>query len=107
MSYLDQIKDVHPVADVLLISGDKGGESETDFTLGAQERVASTKGVTDGGWILNKYRVASRGDEKLGLTPTQLAAAVANAAADETNESKDKAPSDYQDRKSTRLNSSH
>jgi hypothetical protein len=95
MAYLDQIKDVHGVADVLLISGDKGGEDETEFTLGAQERVASTKGVKDDGWILNKYRVASRGDEKLGLTPPQLAAAVAGAASDEANESKDKAPSDY------------
>jgi hypothetical protein len=95
MGYLDQIKDRHPFVDVLLISGDKGGESDDDFTLGAQQRVASTKGVKDGGWILNKYRVASRGDEKLGLSPTQVAAAVANALADETNESKDKAASDY------------
>ncbi|HEX6860986.1 MAG TPA: Z1 domain-containing protein [Caulobacteraceae bacterium] len=95
MSYLDQIKDVHPVADVLLISGDKGGEDEMQFTLGAQERVASKKGVRDGGWILNKYRVASRGDEKLGLTPQQIALAVENAAADAANESKGKAASDY------------
>lgn len=89
MNYLDQIKDMHPVADVLLVSGDKGGDSKENFTLGGQERIASPKGVSEGSWILNKYRVASRGDEKLGLTTPQIAEAVANAATE------GKAPSDY------------
>lgn len=89
MNYLDQIKDMHPVADVLLVSGDKGGDSKENFTLGGQERIASPKGVSEGSWILNKYRVSSRGDEKLGLTTPQIAEAVANAATE------GKAPSDY------------
>jgi hypothetical protein len=93
MAYLDQIADRFPVADVLLISGDKGGEDEEAFTLGGQERTA--KDVAGDAWRLNRYRVASRGDEKLGLSPDQVAEAVKLALEDETNESKDKAPSDY------------
>jgi hypothetical protein len=93
MAYLDQIADRFPVADVLLISGDKGGEDEEACTLGGQERAA--KDVAGDAWRLNRYRVASRGDEKLGLSPDQVAEAVKLALEDETNESKDKTPSDY------------
>jgi hypothetical protein len=93
MAYLDQIEDRFPLADVLLISGDKGGDSETEYRLGGQERTA--KDVSGDGWRLNRYRVASRGDEKLGLLPDQAAEAVRYALEDEANESKDKAPSDY------------
>jgi hypothetical protein len=91
MAYLDQIRDRHPVMDVLLISGDKGGESETARTLGRQERTVSDKAVDDGGWRLNGYRVASRGDEKLMLSEQQVADAVESAASDETG----KGVSDY------------
>lgn len=94
MTYLDQIRDRHPLVDVLLISGDKGGESETAHTLGAQQRTASAKAVADGGWRLNGYRVASRGDEKLLLSDEQVARAVALAASNEEKKS-DSAPSDY------------
>jgi hypothetical protein len=94
MDYLEQIRGKYPGVDVLLISGDKGGESETGFTLGAQERDASEKRIRDGGWLLSSYRVASRGDEKLGLTDPQLAQARNDALNDERNESEDKAPSD-------------
>lgn len=94
MTYLDQIRDRHPVMDVLLISGDKGGESEIARTLGAQQRTVSDKAVDDGGWRLNGYRVASRGDEKLMLSEQQVADAVESAASDETGKA-DKDVSDY------------
>lgn len=94
MTYLDQIRDRHPVMDVLLISGDKGGENPAKHALGAQQRAVSAKSVVDGGWRLNGYRVASRGDEKLMLSEAQVAEAVASAANDETGQS-DKGPSDY------------
>lgn len=94
MNYLDKIRDRHPVVDVLLISGDKGGVSETGRTLGVQQRNAAEKSVADGGWRLNGYRVASRGDEKLMLSAQQIARAVAQAASEEAGKS-DKGPSDY------------
>lgn len=91
MTYLEQIRDRHPVMDVLLISGDKGGESEAARTLGAQQRTVSEKAIVDGGWLLNGYRVASRGDEKLMLSEDQVSDAVAMAASEEA----DKGVSDY------------
>jgi hypothetical protein len=54
----------HPHGDVLLISKDSNRAGR--FHLGAQER-ASSRGWDGDSWRLNKQRVASRGDEKLGL----------------------------------------
>lgn len=93
MAYLDLIANEYPVGDVLLISGDKGGADAEAHTLGGQERTA--KDAAAEGWILNKYRVASRGDEKLGLSKEQLLAADKIAIEDENNQSKDKTASDF------------
>lgn len=71
VTYLERIAEKRPLTDVLLISpggtpGDRG-----PFTLNHQVRVVG-KGQPDGtAWRLNKDRVASRGDEKLGLDDTQ------------------------------------
>jgi hypothetical protein len=96
MAYLDKIKAAHPVVDVLLISLQSGGEDEAAFKLGAQQRDASmaAERIKDGGWLLSKHRVASRGDEKLGLTDAQIERAKERAREDPENESKDKAASD-------------
>lgn len=94
MAYLEQIQEQHPVVDVLLISGDKGGESESAHSLGAQERSASAETVSDGGWRLNGYRVASRGDERLMLRDEQVAAAISRAALEQAGKP-DKGLSDY------------
>lgn len=88
VEYLRAISEKYPKGDVLLIS--KGAGDPDRFRLGAQERTAED--ATSEKWRLSGYRVASRGDEKLGLTPEQLKAAEALAADD--SESKSKKPSD-------------
>jgi hypothetical protein len=62
-NYLMSIGEKYPVGDVLLISTESG--QETRYHLGVQRR--SSKGWSGDKWKLNKLRVASRGDEKLGL----------------------------------------
>ena len=90
VSYLEKISDSYPVGDVLLISTGKDGG---DFRLGVQERAVRT--IRDDSWLLNGYRVASRGDEKLGLTPDQLAKAEAQAQDGEGNEGKKPSDTHY------------
>ncbi len=68
VSYLHAIADKYPEGDVLLISVSKAGEDADRHRLGTQERKSDT---VDGAWRTAGYRVASRGDEKLGLTDTQ------------------------------------
>lgn len=71
ISYLRALFEKHPLGDVLLISP---GSGNNPYCLNGQLRVvANLKGTA---WQLNKDRVASRGDEKLGLSPEQQAAAV-------------------------------
>lgn len=71
VSYLERIATKRPLADVLLISPTGGSGGETPFALRNQVRVVG-KGQPDGTlWRLNKDRVASRGDEKLGLSDAQ------------------------------------
>ena len=62
---------------MLLISVKKNGEDAAGFRLGSQER-ASAKQIGDA-WRTSKDRVASRGDEKLGLTEGQKSEAEAIA----------------------------
>lgn len=88
MDYLYAISERFPYGDVLLIS--KGPGVPEEFTLGAQER--SAKNATSNEWRLSKHRLASRGDEKLGLSESQLTMA-AEEAKNDTN-SKVNKPSD-------------
>ena len=76
MNYLRSIAEKHPIGDVLLISKNNG--QETRYRLGAQER--SSDGWKDDIWRVNQYRVASRGDEKLGLSGEQKKLAAEKAA---------------------------
>jgi hypothetical protein len=78
-AYLELIADRHPKADVLLISPTGGSGEVEPFTLLNQERKVSPERLEGAIWKLNKDRVASRGDEKLGLSDAQKAAAVALA----------------------------
>lgn len=89
LNYLQAISERFPQGDVLLIS--KGAGDAATFQLGAQERTA--KDAKDDGWLLAGYRLASRGDEKLGLTDDQIAEAHDVAANDKN--SKTKQPSDF------------
>jgi hypothetical protein len=80
IDYLRAISGAYAVGDVLLISPGKGFSAP--YVLNTQERASD--GLDGTMWHLNKDRVASRGDEKLGLTDPQLKEAEAEALADAT-----------------------
>lgn len=71
VSYLERIAAKRPLADVLLISPEGGSGGEGPFTLRNQVRVVGEGQPNGTSWRLNKDRVASRGDEKLGLSDAQ------------------------------------
>lgn len=87
IAYLKTLSEQHPVGDVLLISPGEGG-GEQPFRLNTQRRAVT--GLLGAAWRLNKDRVASRGDEKLGLNNAERAEAEKIAAGGE----KPVAPSD-------------
>jgi hypothetical protein len=71
VTFLDRISEKFPLGDVLLVSPGGAPGDEGPYSLNAQERVVG-EGQPDGtAWRLNKDRVASRGDEKLGLSDSQ------------------------------------
>jgi hypothetical protein len=80
IAYLRTLAEAHPRGDVLLIS--PTGVESGPFTLNGQSRVVSD--LQGSAWRLNKDRVASRGDEKLGLSLAQQAQALALAASGES-----------------------
>jgi hypothetical protein len=88
IEYLRAISAQYPKGDVLLIS--KGPVDSDRFRLGAQERTAED--ATPDKWRVSGYRVASRGDEKLGLNPEQVMAA--EKLSTEDTKSRPKRPSD-------------
>lgn len=86
VAYLRMLADKHSVGDVLLIS--PRGDGAEPYQLNVQLRtVTDLQGTA---WRLTKDRVASRGDEKLGLTNEQHESAEKLAASEE----KPVAPSD-------------
>lgn len=89
IDYLQAIAEKYPKGDVLLVS--KGTGDPINFRLGAQDRTA--KDATSEGWRLSGYRLASRGDEKLGLTEEEVQEAQTLAADD--RKSKSGKPSDF------------
>ena len=84
--YLDRISEKYPKCDVLLISL-SDGENADRFDLGAQDRKSAR--LEAGRWRVKKDRVASRGDEKLGLSEEQQTQAQKLVEAD------NKQPSDF------------
>ncbi|MEZ5367528.1 MAG: Z1 domain-containing protein [Bryobacterales bacterium] len=86
VDYLHALSEDHPLGDILLLSLKDKGQNEKEFRLGAQERASSR---IDGAWRTSGYRVASRGDEKLGLSDGQRV-----QAAEIAHENGAKAPSD-------------
>ncbi|MFD1197249.1 Z1 domain-containing protein [Brucella gallinifaecis] len=83
VTYLERIAEKRPLADVLLISPGGTPGDGGPFTLNNQVRVVG-KGQPDGtAWRLNKDRVASRGDEKLGLNDAQRKEAEALAGGED------------------------
>ena len=89
LSYLRALSDEYDAGDVLLISVSANGEDADNHRLGTQERNSARR---DGdAWRTSKDRVASRGDEKLGLSDPQNAEAATLARED----GDDKKPSDF------------
>ncbi|TIL42320.1 Z1 domain-containing protein [Mesorhizobium sp.] len=73
VAYLRETADKHAHGDVLLISVEGAGDDEARYRLGAQERSSAKKESPDvKAWALSKNRVASRGDESIGLSKPQL-----------------------------------
>ena len=89
LDYLQKIAEEFPLGDVLLIS--KGVGDAVSFRLGAQQRTA--KNADGDGWLLARHRLASRGDEKLGLTDNQIRKVQEYAANDKNSRTRE--PSDY------------
>jgi hypothetical protein len=81
IEYLHAISKQYPVGDVLLISPSGGEGGDQPHRLRHQLRAVGDGQPKDKGWHLNKDRVASRGDESLGLTNQQKDEAKANAKA--------------------------
>jgi hypothetical protein len=75
LAYLRLVAEAHPAGDVLLISPRDGPGGGEPYTLRNQVRVIGKDQPEGFAWRLNKDRVASRGDEKLGLSEAQRAEA--------------------------------
>ena len=89
LSFLRALSDKYDAGDVLLISVSSNGENAGKQVLGTQERTSARR---DGdAWRTSKDRVASRGDEKLGLSDPQKDEAAKLAHED----GEDKKPSDF------------
>ncbi|WP_281926545.1 Z1 domain-containing protein [Roseibium album] len=89
LSYLRALSDKYDAGDVLLISVSSKGEDEYNQRLGTQVRASARR---DGdAWRTSKDRVASRGDEKLGLSDQQKDEAAKLARED----GEEKKPSDF------------
>ncbi|MRH77608.1 endonuclease [Spiribacter sp. C176] len=89
ISYLSALSEKYTTGDVLILSVSANGEDAANYILGPQER--SSAGHNGDTWRISKDRVASRGDEKLGLSELQKDEAVKIARKD----GQDKNPSDY------------
>ncbi|MCB1806877.1 MAG: Z1 domain-containing protein [Candidatus Competibacteraceae bacterium] len=85
IEYLHAISDEFKYGDVLLISPDGNDADLKQFKLGFQKRKAIFKPDSSDRVAMNKDRVASRGDEQLGLSATQIHEAEHEARADEQN----------------------
>lgn len=89
IKYLQALSDIYPKGDVLLVSVSKNNENKQLHLLGTQERASAR--LMEGAWRTSKDRVASRGDEKLGLSKEQQKEAEEIASRDEGS----KKPSDF------------
>lgn len=71
LDYLRKIAMKRPHADVVLVSPRNGSASDLPFTFRNQVRAVAAGQPNGNSWMLNKHRVASRGDEQLGLSEAQ------------------------------------
>lgn len=78
--FLHEIAQEYPRADVLFIDGPRGDGDHAAYLLNSQARTPDARRTDSASWHMPKDRVASRGDEKLGLTGRQLQEAAERAA---------------------------
>jgi hypothetical protein len=83
--YLNQLTERFHTGDVLLISLSTDQDLE-NYKLGSQERTCQ---AIEDGWRTGNYRVASKGDEKLGLPDPKLKEARENAKKENAEENSD------------------
>lgn len=76
LDYLRAIASKHPLSDVLLISIKSNEPNGISYRLGPQDRKSANLYGDMSAWKTAKNRVASRGDEKLGLSSSQVNEAV-------------------------------
>jgi hypothetical protein len=99
LDYIEQISLRRPEADVLLISPKAGGVGIPNIPIRNQQRSAAKDQLLDNdtAWQLSKMRVASRGDEALGLDDPQKETARQFAIEGKAaKDAKKKGPSDLQ-----------
>lgn len=89
LSYLRILSEQYDTGDILLISVSANGEDAKNYKLGTQERNSACR--SGDAWRTSKDRVASRGDEKLGLSEMQQREAQRLACEGDD----DKKPSDF------------
>jgi len=74
--YYQKMEEIYKVSDVIFISNSKDRNENEGFYLGKQERRSGDfrEDSQNGGpyWLAANHRVASRGDEKYGLTESQI-----------------------------------
>ena len=80
LDYLREISERYPCSDILLISLKGTDEDCSQFRLGSQKRKSASK-IKDY-WHTSKGRVASRNDEKIGLSKAQCIEAKKSADID-------------------------
>ena len=89
LSYLRALSEHYNTGDVLLISVSSKNEDAGNYRLGTQERFSAKRNGS--AWVTSKNRVASRSDEKHGLSDQQKNEAISFARED----GPDKKPSDF------------
>jgi hypothetical protein len=73
--FLHKIAVEYPHSDVLFIKGPQNDGDPSSFKLASQVKQTFDRRTDSKSWRMPKDRVASRGDEKLGLNPEQISEA--------------------------------
>jgi hypothetical protein len=76
IQYYQKMAETYELSDVLFISNSRDQNNDAGFHLGKQERRSGDflEDIQNGGayWLAANHRVASRGDEKFGLSDAQI-----------------------------------
>ena len=80
IKYLEEMQKIYKISDVNFISKNENYDGATEnFLLGKQLRATGNfDNNAEGYWLARRYRIATGGDEKIGLSNEQVALAKAN-----------------------------